>query len=66
FQDETTGVSYYRAEVSLPAEERARLDPDVELRPGMPVEVFIRTDDRTPIGYLVKPLADYFARAFRE
>ncbi|MEO0371918.1 MAG: HlyD family type I secretion periplasmic adaptor subunit [Pseudomonadota bacterium] len=66
FQDETTGVSYYRAEVTLPAEERARLDPDVELRPGMPVEVFIRTDDRTPIGYLVKPLADYFARAFRE
>ncbi len=66
FQDETTGVSYYRAEVSLPAEERARLDPDVELRPGMPVEVFIRTDDRTPIGYLVKPFADYFARAFRE
>ena len=66
FQDEVSGVRYYRAEVALPAEERARLDPDVELRPGMPVEVFIRTDDRTPIGYLVKPLADYFARAFRE
>lgn len=66
FQDEVTGVRFYRAEVALSAEERARLDPDVELRPGMPVEVFIRTDDRTPIGYLVKPLADYFARAFRE
>ncbi|MEL6647559.1 MAG: HlyD family type I secretion periplasmic adaptor subunit [Pseudomonadota bacterium] len=66
FQDEVSGVRYYRAEVALPAEERARLDPDVELRPGMPVEVFIRTDDRTPIGYLVKPLSDYFARAFRE
>lgn len=65
FRDEATGVSYYKAEVSLPAQERARLDPDVELRPGMPVEVFIRTDDRTPIGFLVKPLADYFARAFR-
>ncbi|MEO0752320.1 MAG: HlyD family type I secretion periplasmic adaptor subunit [Pseudomonadota bacterium] len=66
YQDEVSGVRYYRAEVALPAEERARLDPDVELRPGMPVEVFIRTDDRTPIGYLVKPLSDYFARAFRE
>ncbi|MEL7280592.1 MAG: HlyD family type I secretion periplasmic adaptor subunit [Pseudomonadota bacterium] len=66
FQDEVSGVRYYRAEVALSAEERARLDPDVELRPGMPVEVFIRTDDRTPIGYLVKPLSDYFARAFRE
>ena len=66
FQDEVSGVRYYRAEGALAAEERARLDPDVELRPGMPVEVFIRTDDRTPIGYLVKPLSDYFARAFRE
>ncbi|MEM7599277.1 MAG: HlyD family type I secretion periplasmic adaptor subunit [Pseudomonadota bacterium] len=66
FQDDVSGVRYYRAEVALPPEERARLDPDVELRPGMPVEVFIRTDDRTPIGYLVKPLSDYFARAFRE
>ncbi len=66
FTDEVSGAPFYKAEVSLSAEERARLDPDVELRPGMPVEVFIRTDDRTPIGYLVKPLADYFARAFRE
>jgi HlyD family secretion protein len=66
FQDEVSGARYYRAEVALSAEQRTRLDPDVELRPGMPVEVFIRTDDRTPIGYLLKPLTDYFARAFRE
>jgi HlyD family secretion protein len=32
----------------------------------MPVESFIRTDDRSPIAYLVKPLADYFTKAFRE
>ncbi|MEL7011752.1 MAG: HlyD family type I secretion periplasmic adaptor subunit [Pseudomonadota bacterium] len=66
FRDEITGVPYYRAEVALWAEERARLDPDVELRPGMPVEVFIQTDDRTLVAYLAKPLADYFTRAFRE
>ena len=66
FRDEITGVPYYKAEVALWAEERARLDPDVELRPGMPVEVFIQTDDRTLIAYLTKPLTDYFTRAFRE
>jgi HlyD family secretion protein len=32
----------------------------------MPVEAFIRTDDRTPMAYLVKPFTDYFVRAFRE
>ncbi len=36
------------------------------LIPGMPVEAYIRTEDRTPIAYLVKPLADYFNKALRE
>ena len=34
--------------------------------PGMPVEAYIRTDDRTPMNYLIKPIADYFNKAFRE
>jgi HlyD family secretion protein len=38
----------------------------VRLVPGMPVESFIRTTDRTLVEYLVKPVADYFSRAFRE
>jgi HlyD family secretion protein len=32
----------------------------------MPVEAFIRTADRTPLAYLVKPFTDYLAKAFRE
>ena len=36
------------------------------LAPGMPVEVHLRTGDRSPLGYLVKPLADYFSRSMRE
>ena len=36
------------------------------LIPGMPVEAFIRTANRTPLEYLLKPLTDYFAKAFRE
>jgi HlyD family secretion protein len=65
FLDERTGESYYRADVSLPAEARAALG-DLILMPGMPVEVFIRTGDRTPLSYLMKPLTSYFNRAFRE
>ncbi len=46
--------------------EQNRLPKGTILIPGMPVETFIRTDDRSPMAYLVKPLADYFTKAFRE
>ncbi len=66
FQDDNTRQSYYRAEIALSEGEQARLPEDVTLIPGMPVEAFIRTEDRTPLAYLTKPLTDYFAKAFRE
>ena len=39
---------------------------DLALSPGMPVEVHVRTGERTPLSYLVKPLTDYFQRSLRE
>jgi len=38
----------------------------MRLVPGMPVEAFIATGERTAISYLVKPVTDQFVRAFRE
>ena len=64
-KDERTQVSYYRAEISLEAGEAEKLNGEL-LVPGMPVEAFIRTYDRTPLAYLIKPFTDYFNRAFRE
>ncbi len=66
FEDEGTRQSYYRAEIILSEGEQDRLPEGVTLIPGMPVETFIRTEDRTPLAYLVKPLSDYFTKAFRE
>lgn len=66
FQDENTAFSYYRAEIELNEGEKTRLPEGTILIPGMPVEAFIQTADRTPLAYLIKPLADYFAKAFRE
>jgi membrane fusion protein, type I secretion system len=48
-----------------------RIHPDslpkgIKLVPGMPVEAFIATGERTALSYLVKPIVDQFARAFRE
>jgi HlyD family secretion protein len=66
FTDDNTRQSYYRVEIVLPEDQQARLPDTVTLVPGMPVESFIRTEARTPVTYLVKPLTDYFAKAFRE
>jgi HlyD family secretion protein len=63
--DQRTGQSYYTIRVSMPPEEVARLG-DVKLIPGMPVEAFVQTGDRTLISYLMKPLSDQLMRAFRE
>ena len=63
--DQRTGLGYYTIRVALPPEEVARLG-DVKLVPGMPVEAFVQTGDRTVISYLMKPLSDHFNRAFRE
>jgi HlyD family secretion protein len=63
--DQRTGQSYYTIRVSMSPEEVARLG-DVKLIPGMPVEAFVQTGDRTMLSYLIKPLSDQLMRAFRE
>lgn len=66
FTDQTTSASYYRAEIALNDGEVDRLPEGTVLIPGMPVEAFIRTADRTPLNYLTRPLMDYIARTFRD
>jgi HlyD family secretion protein len=64
-QDQKTGLAFYVARLAMPADEIARLK-GLRLVPGMPVEVFIKTDQRTVMSYLVKPLHDQIMKAFRE
>jgi HlyD family secretion protein len=63
--EQRTGQSYYTIRVKMPPEEVARLG-EVKLIPGMPVEAFVQTGDRTMLSYLIKPLKDQLMRAFRE
>lgn len=65
-EEPQTGQSYFRAEITLTPGEMEKLADGIILLPGMPVEAFIRTEDRSPMAYLIKPMVDYFARAFRE
>ena len=63
--DETNGLPYYTARLKI----TENLPPEIgvdQIYPGMPVETFIRTGERTFVEYLLQPLVDSFARAFRE
>ena len=68
--DERTGLSWYEVELALGAGIEADAAPaharDLALTPGMPVEVHVRTGERSPLSYLAKPLTDYFLRSMRE
>ncbi|HVN30008.1 MAG TPA: HlyD family type I secretion periplasmic adaptor subunit [Candidatus Binataceae bacterium] len=63
--DQRTGQSYYITRIAMTKNEIARLG-DVKLIPGMPVEAFVQTGERSVMSYLIKPLQDQFTRAFRE
>lgn len=65
FTDERSGASFYKVAIEVDDKERARLG-DLKLVPGMPVEVFIQTGERSLLSYITKPLRDQFNRAFRE
>lgn len=64
-QDPVTGQQYYAVRIEFDEAEREKLG-DNELIPGMPADVFIATGARTPMTYLLQPLTDQIARAFRE
>jgi len=63
--DQRTGQNYFLVRIAMSADEMRRLG-DVKLTPGMPVEAFIQTGERTMISYLIKPLHDQLMHAFRE
>lgn len=64
-QDQRTGASYYTVRIALKPQEVEKLGTS-KLVPGMPVEVFIKTSERSVLSYLTKPLMEQAGRAFRE
>jgi HlyD family secretion protein len=64
-RDPATNTTHYLADLRITPGEFEKLAGQ-PLKPGMPVEVFVATQDRTAISYLAKPFTDQFAKAFRE
>ncbi len=63
--DPKRDASYYTIRVKFSMEEAKKLG-GARLVAGMPVEVFVTTEARNVLSYLIKPLRDQIARAFRE
>ncbi|MEQ1941288.1 HlyD family type I secretion periplasmic adaptor subunit [Mesorhizobium sp. VNQ89] len=60
-----TGMSYYVARLRIGKEDIEKVGAE-NLRPGMPVEVFVSTGARSILSYLVKPIVDQVQHAMRE
>jgi len=57
--------AFYAVRLHIAPDELAKLNGE-KLKPGMPAEAFIQTSERSPLSYLLKPLNDQIAHAFRE
>ncbi len=63
--DENAEQTFFRAEVVVPAEELKKLSEDQKLIPGMTAEVFLTTQERTPLNILLSPLIDAARHSLR-
>ena len=60
--DPQTGMAYYVVNIDVPTKNLGEL----KLQAGMPAEIFIKTDDRTTVDYLLAPVTSYLRRGMRE
>jgi HlyD family secretion protein len=62
--DERSGMTYYTVRLDVDQQEVRRLG-GLKLVPGMPVEAYIQTGERSLLSFITKPLRDQINRAFR-
>jgi HlyD family type I secretion membrane fusion protein len=63
--DRTSGTPYYTIHVDV-AQEALQGAGNLKLQAGMPVEVFIKTTERTALQYLLDPVIAFVGRSLRE
>ncbi len=60
-----TGAAYFMARIEIPSDELRKFG-EHKLVAGMPAEVQLKSASRSALSYLLKPLTDQFAKAFKE
>ena len=57
--DERSGAAFYKVRVRVsPAGAKMIAAHHMDIRPGMPVELFVKTGERTMMSYMLKPIFD--------
>lgn len=64
-RDEKSGTTFFKIQIA-PLNTGLQKLKNTKLLPGMPADVYIQTSSRTVLSYLIKPVTDQIARAFRE
>jgi HlyD family secretion protein len=64
-EDPATGIPFFRVQVVVADAELERIG-DVPLVPGMPINAFLQTGERSVLSYLTQPMMDHVNKAFRE
>jgi membrane fusion protein, protease secretion system len=63
--DEKSGMPYYSVKAKV-APEGMKLISNLQIRPGMPVDLFVKTGERTMMNYLLKPVLDHLRMSMTE
>ncbi|MDO8456694.1 MAG: HlyD family type I secretion periplasmic adaptor subunit [Burkholderiaceae bacterium] len=65
FVDEKSGVPYYSVKAKVAPEGMKQIS-NLQIRPGMPVDLFVKTGERTMMNYLLKPILDHLKMSMTE
>ena len=65
FIEEQTGQPYYKV-TSKVAPEGVKMIVNLKIRPGMPVDMFVKTGERTMMNYLLRPILDHLKLSMSE
>ncbi|MEX1166255.1 MAG: HlyD family type I secretion periplasmic adaptor subunit [Hydrogenophaga sp.] len=63
--DEATGMPYFRMRAEITPEGQKQM-ATLSVRAGMPVELFVRTGERSLMNYLMRPLSDHLKSSMSE
>ena len=65
FVDENTGEPYYKLQAEV-APEGMKMIADLQIKAGMPVDLFVKTGERTMMNYILRPILDHLKMAMSE
>ena len=63
--DEVSKMPYYQVKAKV-APEGMKMIANLQVRPGMPVELLVKTGERTMMNYLLKPILDHIKMSMTE